>query len=65
MSRWQLFVSAVELGVAAAILSILVWAAGTRAAVQQQWKTLRRELAERDASLRRWCVALGTVAGCA
>ena len=51
MSAWQLFVSAVELGVAAAILAMLVWAAGARAGVHRH--------------LRSWGVALGTVAGCA
>jgi hypothetical protein len=65
MSVWQLFLSAFELGVAAATLAMLVWAANARAWVHRQWRTVHRGLAEQDPGLRRWCVALGTVAGCA
>jgi hypothetical protein len=65
MSAWQLVVSAAELGAAAAILGTLAWAAIERGRAHRQWLDLRRRFAEPDHRLPHWCMAVGTVAGCA
>jgi len=61
---WQTFPYAVAIG-AAVVFLILIWAAHERGKVHRRWRKLRRHVNERDPRLPQWCIAVGTVAGCA
>jgi alkanesulfonate monooxygenase SsuD/methylene tetrahydromethanopterin reductase-like flavin-dependent oxidoreductase (luciferase family) len=62
---WQLFPYSIEIGAAIVLFVVLIWAGHERASVHRRWRNLRREAGERDPRLTQWCVAVGTVAGCA
>jgi hypothetical protein len=49
----------------AAVVLVLAWAAHQRGQAHDWWRGLRRDARAREDRLAQWCMAVGTVAGCA
>ncbi len=65
MSVWPFLSSAAGLIAGLALFAALIWAAAERGRVHRWWRALTRTLEDRNVHLPQWCVAMGTVAGCA